>query len=168
MLFATDWTISCTLARNHLKCRLIRWKFFCQFIIQNRSPSLQMKSWRGACAFSLCRQPFLCHSFYTRPLVWPFPFVLFHSFPSNLSCGKDLQAEPPQCGTLVHLNPLMGSMGFAVLLEHWFKASSICQFNRPEAREPTTHKHTAVSSPHWCLLFRFDCCVTIIVNAAVK
>lgn len=46
-------------------------------------------------------------------------------------------------GTLARLNSLMGFMGFAVVLEHWFKASSIVQLNEPEEKE---HVNTLPSS----------------------
>ena len=42
---------------------------------------------------SLCCQPFRCHRLCWYCPVAPFPFVLFHSFSSHLSCEKDLQAE---------------------------------------------------------------------------
>lgn len=61
-----------------------------------------------------------------------FHWFYFKNFSHYLSCGKSLQAEQD---SVVCLNSLMGFMGFAVVLEHWFKASSICQFNKPEERE---------------------------------
>lgn len=61
------------------------------------SLSLWMKSYRcvptGSHDPSLCCQPLLCHNICSHPPVCPFLFVLFHSFSSHLSCGKDLQAE---------------------------------------------------------------------------
>lgn len=66
-----------------------------------------------------------------------FSLVYFTVFHSVCHVERTCRQNRTQCGTVVYLNPLMGSMGFVVLLEHWFKASSICQSNKPEARERT-------------------------------
>lgn len=52
-------------------------------------------------------------------------------------------------------------MGFAVGLEHWFKASSTCQFNKPEERK---HMNTLpfTSSPEHSS--HFECCKNSCVN----
>lgn len=97
---------------------------------------------------------FLCHTFCSHPLVCPFLFVLFHSFPPICHVESTCRQSRTQCGTVVYLNSLMGFMGFAVVLEHWFKASSICQFNKPEARE---HINTLPVTPSQVYLWsHFD------------
>lgn len=78
------------------------------------------------------------HSFTPSCLSFFFLFY-FTVFPAICHVERTGRQSKTECGTVVYLNPLMGSMGFAVLLEHWFKASSICQFNMLEARE---HRNT--------------------------
>lgn len=86
-----------------------------------------------------------------------FPLFYFTVFPPICHVERTSRQNRTQCGTAVYLNPLMGSMGFAVLLEHWFKASSICQFNKPEARE---HRNTVpISSSLGYLCSHFECCI---------
>lgn len=86
-------------------------------------------------------------------------FSLFHFtvFPPICHVERTCRQNRTECGTVVYLNPLMGSMGFVELLEHWFKASSICQFNKPEAREHANTLH--VSSFHRYLWSHFECCI---------
>lgn len=83
----------------------------------------------------------LSYSTCSHPPVCSFHFVLFHRFLSPPICHleKICRQNSSDCTAAVYLNPLMGSMGFVALLEHWFKASSICQFNKPEARR---HRNT--------------------------
>lgn len=56
-------------------------------------------------------QPFHLRSFCSHPLV-------FYSFLPICHVERTCRQNRTQCGTVVYLNPLMGSMGFAVLLEH--------------------------------------------------
>lgn len=72
-----------------------------------------------------------CH-----PHVCPFLPVSLRSFPLSFVMWKGPAGRTgAHRGTAVYLNPLMGSMGSEVLLEHWFKASLICHCNKPPLRE---------------------------------
>lgn len=47
-----------------------------------------------------------------------FALFYFTVFPTICHVERTCRQNRTQCGTVVYLNPLMGSMGFAVLLEH--------------------------------------------------
>ncbi len=47
-----------------------------------------------------------------------FSLLYFTVFPPICHVEGTRRQNRTQCGTVVYLNPLMGSMGFAVLLEH--------------------------------------------------
>lgn len=57
---------------------------------------------------------------YCHPHVCPFLLVLFHSPPLPVICHveRTCRQNRAHCGTAFYLNPLMGSMGSEVLLEH--------------------------------------------------
>ena len=89
------------LGRNHIKCWFIWNKILCLYSVRKRMiPSLTLwlkRSYRCVLYWQRWPQPLLSTfplpQLLFSPLVCPFPFVLIHSFPSHLSCGKDLQAK---------------------------------------------------------------------------
>lgn len=110
---------------------------------QNRKKPWPKKTDSYRCVLTGSADPSLRHhrlfclaAFWLSPSPLPFsPCFILHPPPLICLVKRTCRQKRAHRGTAVYLNPLMGSMGSEVLLEHWFKASLICQCNKPPPRE---------------------------------
>lgn len=80
-----------------------------------------------------------------------FTLLYFTAFFSIHHVEKTCRRNRSEPGT-GYPNPLMGSTGYAALMEHWFKASSICQFIKLQGRKHTPNLILFCGCTH----FEFD------------